>query len=532
MPFLFRPRLMVGSLVRLVALASVAAAAITTVAPREAHAFCGFYVAPDGAPLTADASIVALMREGSRTVISMSSNYKGPAKDFAMVVPVPVVLHEEDVKTLPKEIFAELEAMSAPRLVEYWEQDPCRPTPSYDYSVNAPTPSVTMSDQEAVVTKSDADYGVKVAAKFSVGEYDVVVLDAKASDGLEAWLHDHKYKIPEGSADALAPYIKEQQKFFVAKVDVKKVQMDAQGVAVLSPLRFAYESADFRLPVRLGLLNAPTGQTSDQKQDLLVFLLSKDKRYEVANYPNVYAPTNVELTEAARAKFPSVYAAVFDAAVDRWGGKGIVTEYAWDSQWQPWQGGMSGGDPCTAPPVAPDYLSSLGGDVLFGGQITSMTLTRLHARYDKTTLTDDLVFRSAEPITGGFEGADYKQNPKSAQPSSTNAFQARYVIRHPWTGPVECEKPQRGIWGGPPNGYTGESGVAPAMNLAGASRKGIELRTYLRDPYIDFVIVPPRLETPHACGCSIPGGGVGTGGATAAALTLTLALARRRKRQK
>ena len=90
-----------------------------------ASAFCGFYVAPEDGPLYNDATQVALMREGTRTAISMSNNYKGPAKDFAMVVPVPVVLQKENVKTFPLDVFKKLEQLSAPRLVEYWEQDPC-----------------------------------------------------------------------------------------------------------------------------------------------------------------------------------------------------------------------------------------------------------------------------------------------------------------------------------------------------------------------------------------------------------------------
>ena len=32
-----------------------------------------------------------------------------------------------------------------------------------------------------------------------------------------------------------------------------------------------------------------------------------------------------------------------------------------------------------------------------------------------------------------------------------NFFQARYAIRHAWTGPIRCDKPVRGRWGGPPN---------------------------------------------------------------------------------
>src|SRR5438046_1100466 len=101
-----------------------------------AHAFCGFYVSPsDKAKLFADATQVVLMRDGTRTVLSMQNDYKGPLDDFAMVVPVPVVLHEADVKTLPKSVFEHVDALGAPRLVEYWEQDPCylpRPVEAMD----------------------------------------------------------------------------------------------------------------------------------------------------------------------------------------------------------------------------------------------------------------------------------------------------------------------------------------------------------------------------------------------------------------
>ncbi len=98
-------------------------ASLAVAAP--AHAFCGFFVAGSDAKLTNNASQVVLLRKGNRTVMTMSNNYKGPPEDFAMVVPVPVVLHKEDVKTLPADVFDHIDSLSAPRLVEYWEQDPC-----------------------------------------------------------------------------------------------------------------------------------------------------------------------------------------------------------------------------------------------------------------------------------------------------------------------------------------------------------------------------------------------------------------------
>src|SRR5437763_11500668 len=86
-----------------------------------AHAFCGFYVSGSGEKMFNDATQVVLMRDGTRTVLSMQNDYKGPLEDFAMVVPVPVVLHDGDVKTLDARVFAHVEALGSPRLVEYWE---------------------------------------------------------------------------------------------------------------------------------------------------------------------------------------------------------------------------------------------------------------------------------------------------------------------------------------------------------------------------------------------------------------------------
>ena len=512
--------------------AATAALAALTSQPTEAQAFCGFYVAPPGEQqsLTNDASMVALMRDGTRTVISMSNNYKGPAKDFALVIPVPVVLQKANVNTLSKDVFTHLDMLSAPRLVEYWEQDPCpqpypSPPPTMDMAGAAPTAMVMESE-----AKSDKEYGVKVEAKFTVGEYDVVVLGATESDGLESWLHDNGYKIPEGAAEALAPYIKEQQKFFVAKVDIKKVQMDAQGVAVLSPLRFSYESTDFRLPVRLGLLNAPpvsgiaaiASPATTPKQDLLVFVIAKGKRYQVSNYPNVMVPTNLDVTESTREHFPAFYAAMFDAAVQKWNGGSIVTEYAWETQ---------SCDPCPAPPLQPEDVATLGGDVLFqSAENHGMVLTRLHARYDAKTLGADLVFSAADPISGGNESYDANGGvQKGAMAAESNSFQARYVIRHAWTGPIACENPRRGVWGGPPGGG---SGLTPATNLAAAPRGDLKLKDYLMDDSLDFVVVPPIQTPPHrACGCDMPGryasGGLATGLAT---LALATVVARRRRK--
>src|SRR5207247_10584548 len=80
--------------------------------------FCGFYVSGGGSQLFNDASMVVLLRDGTRTVLSMQNNYRGPPENFALVVPVPVVLQKGNVTTLPREAFTRLDELTSPRLVE------------------------------------------------------------------------------------------------------------------------------------------------------------------------------------------------------------------------------------------------------------------------------------------------------------------------------------------------------------------------------------------------------------------------------
>ena len=229
--------------------------AVAFAAPTAAHAFCGFYVNGAGSAMFNDATQVVLMRKGTRTVLSMQNNYKGPPGEFAMVIPVPTVLQKEDVKTLPKDVFARVDQMGSPRLVEYWEQDPCgRDWDEYDR--RRPMKMAARGAGSMPMEDKADDLGVTIEAKFEVGEYQILILSAKESGGLEGWLRHNRYNIPQGAAAALAPYIRDQMKFFVAKVDIKKVRRDAHGLVVLSPLRFSFDAAELRLPVRLGLLNA------------------------------------------------------------------------------------------------------------------------------------------------------------------------------------------------------------------------------------------------------------------------------------
>jgi hypothetical protein len=252
-------------------------------------------------------------------------------------------------------------------------------------------------------------------------------------------------------------------------------------MAMLSPLRFHYDDDRFQLPVRLGLLN------SQGTQDLLVHILARSGRYELANYPNLTIPTNIELGEAALGSFGAFYVALFDKALEAKPGA-AVTEYAWSA---------GSCDPCPGPTLADGDVKLLGGDVVPGGlRAAEATLTRLHLRYTKDSLGQDLVFRAAPPLMGGngwTSGPDKHGAVvgRSGGPGGgQNMFQGRYIVRHPWKGDITCTDPEFGRWGDQPGG------VSAARDLAFAPREGTVLASLVVEnvPSLGLVGTAPKID--------------------------------------
>ncbi|MBX2813889.1 MAG: DUF2330 domain-containing protein [Myxococcales bacterium] len=377
-----------------------------------------------------DATQVVLMREKSTTILSMQNRYQGPLENFAMVVPVPQVLGEENVKTLNKAIFDKIDTLTSPRLVEYQERDPCYAFPVMPVTPPAPEPA----------PEPAADDAVTIEAEFKVGEYEIVILSTTESTALANWLDANNYSVPSDAAPYYEPYIQNNMYFFVARVDPNEVVYQ-DGIAILSPLRFHYTSQDFMLPTRLGMIN------SSGKQDLIVYLLGQNQRYEVANYNNITIPTNIDVPQSTRDDFGAYYRRLFSQTLAENPGA-AVTEYAW---------GVSDCDPCPGPPdivLSREDIATLGHDIL--GPLDwytyrSYIVSRIHLQYAKDEIGEDLVFKTASGITGGreFYGNGVLEQGATPQTNNYNAFQARYIIRNPWVEPVTCEDPIYGRWGRP-----------------------------------------------------------------------------------
>jgi hypothetical protein len=332
----------------------------------------------------------------------MMNDYKGEMKDFALVVFVPVVLQKEQIHVGDSKIFDHIDAYSAPRLVEYFDSNPCRLSdPRKNYKTDSGIKSGAPIREEK---EKMQDLGVKIEATYTVGEYDIVILSKEFSNGLEKWLTMNGYNIPTGAHTALEPYIKQKMKFFIAKVNLK--EQKNSGLTYLRPLQFAFNSDKFMLPIRLGMIN------SDGEQDLLLYILTKKGRVETTNYRTIQLPTNIEVPEFIKSEFAKFYLAMFDRTIEKENKKVVVTEYVWNMGWC---------DPCAAEPLSIQELSSLGvfwlGDK-FSSKTNDVMITRLHVKYNKNQFPEDLVFQETK---------------------DTSQFQGRYIIRHPWKGsPSQC----------------------------------------------------------------------------------------------
>ena len=163
------------------------------------------------------------------------------------------------------------------------------------------------------------------------------------------------------------------------------------------------------LPIRLGTVNA------DGPQELFVYFLTRQGRVETTNYRTVRLPEAQEIPLYVKERFGDFYRDLFAQQVKREQQRGVFLEYAWDMNWC---------DPCAANPLSAEELRLLGvfwqdhndrpGKGL--GQ-PNVFVTRLHVRYAAAHFPDDLIFQET---------------------SDRGNFQARYILRHPWTGQDNC----------------------------------------------------------------------------------------------
>ncbi|MBE9116123.1 DUF2330 domain-containing protein [Lusitaniella coriacea LEGE 07157] len=439
-----------------------------------AWAFCGFFVAKVEASLHNASSKVIIARDGDRSTFVMANDYQGKVKDFARIVPIPVIPKREQIRIGSNELVEGLDAFTAPRLVQYyddagklWQRERnayllggfwivagglylwflsrlggmkmvvelCVVLLIVGILAAVSLPSLLgQANKAKQAADNQSAINVTVADRFTLGEYDITLLSAEESDSLAAWLSENGYPISANARSMLQDYIEQGMKFFVVKVNLEAFTQGEYNY--LRPIVLEYDSPNFMLPMRLGTLNATA------EQDLIVFILSRDRAATVANYKTAFIPTDnksrsqkpsgEELPPFVQEEFPAFYEAMFQREYEKQGKNAAFLEYAGFL-------GMGACDPCSVPPEEIEKLQTLLDQ---DGFTDFSYITRLHVRYTLDKFPEDLVFAetSRKDLYAEMEKQDLASRNRGV------LFQGRYVIRRLQDAPSGLAKWRYGRW--------------------------------------------------------------------------------------
>jgi len=558
---------------------------------RPAHAFPGFLASKKSTDVKVHSTQMVVMKKGTTTAVSVMPDYEGPLEPFAMVLIVPGDVTAERVTTLKREYVDRVDALSAPRFHEYWEQDPCDPGPveqEWQRNMKADSAGAFLGggDMPQGSQKVAKELSLDVEAKKKEGEYSFSVLGK--DEQVSAWLKSKGYTPPAGADQAVSPYVQAGMRVVVAQVDPNRVELVGGDRAQLSPIRFWTEQPYDTIPNRVGLLNAP------DKQELIVYVLDPEQRYETKNYKNLFPPTNVEVDFSVKERIGEFYAALQDIIAQK-SPNSFLLEYAWPT--------AGCGEPCATEPLQIAELLSLGGDVFeqsvpkeeknpkppeqtkeekdaFKEATKDLkpkerkdkekqakedrqtvasrqallarhkyVVSRLHYRYDDKSLPND---PKIGPASGAVEGGVATPKGKKGEadtevkPASVNKYQVRYNNFHPWVPVIQCPNPERYRWGKAPRDYRGLRKTWIAEDLTRKSRTQIKPTEVVRTPIpsLGLGMAPAPAASADAgadagaagaekasgkCGCSVPGAPVSNSLWSWLGALSALALLRRRK---
>ncbi len=527
----------------------------------QALAFPGFFAGKTAAKRVNHETHIVIMHKGDRTVVSLALDYDGPLDDFAIVMPVPPDVTVDHIKTLRREFVDRVTRLTAPRFHEFWETDPCQTSPvlqvwQQNKKAKAGTAFLGGGGMPTGTEKVAPEMLMSVKPEFNEGEFGSTLLSGDEAKDVGGWLKSHGYVAPAGAAQAIQQYVAQGMQVLVAKVDTKKIELAGGGRAVLSPIRFWTEKPFDTLATRLGLYDL------GKKQELYVYVMDPDHRYEAKNYENIFPPTNIEVAlkqgeTRVKERMGEFYNAMIDL-MQKKHPKAFFDEYAWSTK--------GCGQPCPDEPLAINELLTLGADVFEETvpkdeahpkppELTDeekkaeeeklkgmkpkdrpaekkqfkedrielarrkaliarnvYVLSRIHYRYDKSNLTSDVKIGPADhAVEGGIGVPQGKARTISTEvkPAKVNKLQIRYNNFHPWKGMMQCQTVRRWRWGKPPRTYRGRRKIWVADDLTRKSRTQIDPAKVVMTP-VPSLGLPGKPTTAASDAGSASGDGGGT----------------------
>lgn len=466
---------------------------VAMLAAAESWAFPGLAVSVSGKRPTISKTELVVMQHAEVSIVTLAVEYQGPVERFALLLPVPRDVERRRLRTVKHEFIARLEQLTAPRVFEFWEQDPCVPgAPEQAWQEKVPVKNRGFLTPE-VMPPRDAHYQVPnelsipevPVFKEAEDEFSYRLLRPKSAAELRAWLEKRGYRVEAAALDPLFGVLGAEVQLLVAEVVVERAELIDSERLQLGGIR--YWSKRPLLPIFRSLGQAHAAP----RHDLFVYGLHRQKRYQAANLGNVFAPTNLSVSAGVGAKVGPLYNTLFER-LERARPATAVTEFVGPSD--------ECGEPCSNAPLELRELLTFGGDVLEAetvapsertgtpialpdadrpalagapaaagardkerqelerrlGQKRALfarqryVVSRLHLRGTGAATPSDFELAVSEAHrTGGYgvpRGPSAELD-RTIRPASADRYQVRFHAAHAWQGALPCARPERWRWG-------------------------------------------------------------------------------------
>ena len=482
------------------------------------HAFPGIVLGKDSAHRAVRSTSVVVVQRGGYSVVTLMAELEAPLSPFALLVPVPADVTSGRLRTVRRSSIARVEALTAPRLHAFYEQDPCDEGPveqAWDEHIKATgrgflTPDGVPPADRRYAVSNTISKPVEAVFKEKESEFTYALLDARTPERLVAELTRRGYSAEPGALERLRPSLDGRERLLLAEVSLAHVELATGDRIRLGGIRYWSRQPLTSLRESLGAAGA--------SEELFVYVFDPSSRYAVRDAPNLVVPTNVVVEARAGEQLSGVYSGLLAAALERSPGA-FALEYAWPT--------TGCGEPCPDVPLGVDELMTLGGDVLdertataaerapepgsepdreaqrFEADLAELmpkerpakirehaaerrelarraalalrqtyVLTRLHQSRTGTAPPRDVTLVPAPPLAGGTgipEGRAGTLRNESA-PAAANKLQMRFVALYPWSRAVACSSPRRGAWGKRWASEARQSRAVPLALELGAAR--------------------------------------------------------------
>lgn len=318
-------------------------------------------------------SVIVVSRAENRTVLTVVPNYQYDGDKLAMLIPVPHLVADTQVRLTERALVSKILKYTAPRALQFKDPDQCKL--SQDTAVVLKKEAAVFS--EIKMDSKAAGEGVKVSA---LTKEDLARRDIKAI------IDDRGYSLDKSYDEVFSSYLEKSTQFVWVEIE------NGASEHNIPVIQLAYESDNFILPVALSGIN------SSEAQELTLIFISKDGRVLSDNIESQLAPTDVTIPVYAGKDFVESYSNIFDQLITNDNFQSMFVEYAGDINWCP--------DCLLSTKLSPNELRALGAwwlDKAASKQagknkpkaktsIDDVYVTRLHFKHTNKTVLGNVTF--------------------------------------------------------------------------------------------------------------------------------------------